>query len=443
MSWKTIAAASAVALLAIGEAQAAPRPQPSECIPITSTTSCAPFNQGYYINTTELALVYGLSGRIPDADSWDRLVRNVTSGGVNQAHMWKNWAQCTGYEGQPIQYYRTYTCITDIFLYSRGCNNNLQPEKQPAKICEEACESYGAAVTEMITDNEVCPQKFGDFSQQVYDEVSDRRSYALTGAESCKSMISGWSAKDDGKGSCTWGVADDHTSCGFGGDPKTAELYCTAFPDELCCQHRGKSATAATPSTGNQPTAEGHGPLFPINSARPSGSSDAPGSPKSSSGSPDSKINKLIESANAETPGVQPVEGQEAGSKTGVIVGSVAAVGLVLAGGGFLAMKRYKALQSDAYDRKMSPGLMAPVMAQANGAVPPMPISQKRFRVIYEYTPQLMDELELTKGDVVEVWASYDDGWGKGLNLRTGSKGTFPMACIEPLESPAPLENQA
>ncbi|KAJ3048673.1 hypothetical protein HK097_010312, partial [Rhizophlyctis rosea] len=54
-----------------------------------------------------------------------------------------------------------------------------------------------------------------------------------------------------------------------------------------------------------------------------------------------------------------------------------------------------------------------------------------KYKVVHEYVPQLPDELGLVPGDMVELKGSYDDGWGKGRNVRTGLEGTFPMACIE------------
>ncbi|KAJ3333476.1 hypothetical protein HDU76_007690 [Blyttiomyces sp. JEL0837] len=51
---------------------------------------------------------------------------------------------------------------------------------------------------------------------------------------------------------------------------------------------------------------------------------------------------------------------------------------------------------------------------------------------VYDYKPQLDDEVELKRGDVVVVQDIFSDGWVKGLNLSSGVEGTFPVSCIAP-----------
>ncbi|TPX64055.1 hypothetical protein SpCBS45565_g06155 [Spizellomyces sp. 'palustris'] len=381
-----------------------------ECIPIQETSACAPFGQGYFINGTELGLVYGLSGPIPDAKYWDRLVRDVTSGGEHQAQMWRNWAQCTGYSGEPIQYYRTYTCMTDIFMFSAGCNKDYKPPSTP--ICEKTCDAYGSAVSELIRDSSVCPTSFGNYGQAVYQEVSDRRSFALTGAESCKHIVQSWSGASGYKqDSCMWGVEEDHKSCGFGGDSKTADMYCKDYPQDGCCQRRGSykndHKTAAAAPVENQA----------VKGAKPAelASQGATGGEPSAAGDENSSF-------------VQR-------NKVPIIAGSVGAAMIIVGGVAVGVVRARKRGTTDGRRNRIQPGggavpFIAPAsnMTEAGSHVTPL---KAKYKVVYDYTPQLIDELELAKGDMVEVWASYDDGWGKGSNMRTGNKGTFPMACIE------------
>lgn len=57
--------------------------------------------------------------------------------------------------------------------------------------------------------------------------------------------------------------------------------------------------------------------------------------------------------------------------------------------------------------------------------------STKKYIVIHEYVQALPDELELRRGDMIDVTSIFDDGWSKGRNLTTGQEGTFPMACLK------------
>ncbi|KAI9357919.1 hypothetical protein DFJ73DRAFT_819873 [Zopfochytrium polystomum] len=46
---------------------------------------------------------------------------------------------------------------------------------------------------------------------------------------------------------------------------------------------------------------------------------------------------------------------------------------------------------------------------------------------LHEYASRLPDELSVSKGDAVEVFATFDDGWGRGRNARSGEVGVFPL----------------
>lgn len=52
----------------------------------------------------------------------------------------------------------------------------------------------------------------------------------------------------------------------------------------------------------------------------------------------------------------------------------------------------------------------------------------------YGYEPKNSDELELQRGDIVEVIERCDDGWFVGTSQRTESFGTFPGNYVLPYE---------
>lgn len=51
--------------------------------------------------------------------------------------------------------------------------------------------------------------------------------------------------------------------------------------------------------------------------------------------------------------------------------------------------------------------------------------------VIYEYVPNLFDEIHLSVGDQVLVKIKFDDGWAYGMNMKTKKEGSFPLACVD------------
>lgn len=53
--------------------------------------------------------------------------------------------------------------------------------------------------------------------------------------------------------------------------------------------------------------------------------------------------------------------------------------------------------------------------------------------VIQSYRPQEIDELLLSKGDVVHVTEIFNDGWFVGISMRTKQCGTFPGICVRKL----------
>ncbi|EGF77335.1 hypothetical protein BATDEDRAFT_91681 [Batrachochytrium dendrobatidis JAM81] len=57
------------------------------------------------------------------------------------------------------------------------------------------------------------------------------------------------------------------------------------------------------------------------------------------------------------------------------------------------------------------------------------------MQVIYDYAANLFDELELHIGDHIIVKCKFDDGWAFGFNMSTKQEGSFPMACISPIQA--------
>ncbi|KAI7886602.1 hypothetical protein K492DRAFT_203133 [Lichtheimia hyalospora FSU 10163] len=53
------------------------------------------------------------------------------------------------------------------------------------------------------------------------------------------------------------------------------------------------------------------------------------------------------------------------------------------------------------------------------------------YTVVSTYNPSLEDEIYVLPGDVVQVYAEYDDGWCLGMNIsRDNARGVFPKSCF-------------
>ncbi|RIA83330.1 hypothetical protein C1645_809281 [Glomus cerebriforme] len=55
--------------------------------------------------------------------------------------------------------------------------------------------------------------------------------------------------------------------------------------------------------------------------------------------------------------------------------------------------------------------------------------------VVFPYSAQLPDELELSVNDIIEVKQKFDDGWAVGINRNTGREGAFPNVCVTELDN--------
>ncbi|KAJ3290891.1 hypothetical protein HDU76_007348 [Blyttiomyces sp. JEL0837] len=224
---------------------------PSDCISINQNQACAPWNTGLYINKTALSTVYGLTNTnaIQTSQDWESLVIAMSSGGAAQKKAWNDYLSCSGYNGEVIQYHRTYVCMTDVFYFSAGCNAAMDAPVPENVLCVDTCKNYGSAVKNLVMDSKACPvnvaQKSngvnaaggGDASQ--WKLVEQRRVSTLQVDSVCQNIVGNWkdAVGNNGAGQCNVAVNDDLNSCGFAGDVKAANAYCDATkntPSDCC-----------------------------------------------------------------------------------------------------------------------------------------------------------------------------------------------------------------
>ncbi|GCB65471.1 hypothetical protein scyTo_0000424 [Scyliorhinus torazame] len=61
------------------------------------------------------------------------------------------------------------------------------------------------------------------------------------------------------------------------------------------------------------------------------------------------------------------------------------------------------------------------------------PQADRKYVALYSFAPNKDDELELRRGDIVNVIRKCGDGWYLGTSRRTKKFGTFPGNYVEKL----------
>lgn len=163
-----------------------------ECIPITKTTACGPWGQGYSFNKTALSTVY--SKQVDTVEAFDEVMKTFTwsSSDISRQHFRETF-KCPKWDGSGLRYTTTYNCLYGIFTASGGCNANV-PKKG---LCKKTCSDFIGSMATVF--------KNGDFCEQGDGVKSERDAKITTYQEGC--MIT-----DDN--TCATFNEDDGKSCG-------------------------------------------------------------------------------------------------------------------------------------------------------------------------------------------------------------------------------------
>ena len=188
----------------------------ARCVKLGNSSSvCAPWTgENVFIDTRKLSKLYGIkpskNASLFGVKEWDSLVVALTSGGKKQATFWKKWSACTGYKGELLQYYRSFVCLTDIFVHSASCNTK---DQELTPICPEVCENYASAVKKMMMDEDVCPTDiYEDLEEDAVKKIKKRRKIALNTLQICQKIAS--KSTFNKKEQCVTGIKGDQESCG-------------------------------------------------------------------------------------------------------------------------------------------------------------------------------------------------------------------------------------
>jgi len=141
---------------------------------------------------------------------------------------------------------------------------------------------------------------------------------------------------------------------------------------------------------------------------------------------------------------VETVESKEE-KKSGALGASIAIIGAfgVVAGFGYKYSKRNKRIllpfhedldNKEMFDKNSAEQHIIPVWAatckKEEKEEEKEEEEEKLFEVVYNYEPELPDELKLTVGDKIKIKEIYEDGWAYGYNKTTQLFGTFPSTSL-------------
>ncbi|KAJ3251699.1 hypothetical protein HK103_002187 [Boothiomyces macroporosus] len=336
----------------------------SKCISIASTSVCNPY-QNSMIDTYKIARAYGIPESQVTAEKWESLVK--------QPPPVKEWLGCTT-NGEAIQYYQTYMCLTDIFLMSSECNN-----KQPAPVCNQVCKDYGDALARLL--------KSPTCTYPTPLQARNRKN-ALNAEQLCMEFSS------NQQGTCISGTTLDQQSCGFGGDKTTATVFCANNPQASCCVKKGFSKAMFTD----------HG--YVAEQMRY-----------------DSNLNFAQRAANYLSALDVDIPKKKGSESTGffnsigfVILCSFIGV-FVFAGGMYVVL----------YQRRVNEPGAAPA--------PQPPVKTgKRYIAKFDYNALRPDELNIKVGDFIDVLHEHDDKWVEVRNITTLEEGKVFKDHIEELK---------
>ena len=336
------------------------------CEPIPQDSICAPF-QGS-IDTDKLSQIYGQNITI---SNWAGIVRDQTIGGQQQQKIWSDYYKCPSYKGELIQYYRSFVCMTDLYVYSGRCN-----KEKVTPVCPEVCDQYSEAVQLMLSK---CPTT-DRYTPAVQEMIDNRRTILSSASSNCHSIRT--SAVFDQKQQCMVGILSDQTSCGFGGNQNVAKAYCEKNEKSTCCSGLVEQRTE--------------------------GSMDY--------------VQRIVMMMGATSPFKA---GQVPSMQTTLfIIGGVCAA-VVLLGIG-IAMYVKRRAKNVKQVEILSPSKEIPHV-ESNGGL------GLKCIVKYDYQPNLSDEMELRVGDVVIFDTLSDDAWGDARNLTSGEVGKACTRFMEPI----------
>lgn len=381
----------------------------SVCLSLKQSTLCQPWSSGFVnVSSSWSVATFDTALRI-----WADSPQHVSN--FNQVYNC-NW------NGSGLRYVLTYGCAERIYSSDIGCNVDhgvnitgitLSPSVLSSNLspmCYSTCTTYFNSLGGLFKDPDVCVQPANDGSTP---DFIDSRSKTLSYIQTfCQDSTS------NDTSSCINANPVEATSCGFGFhvDPDVSN-YCSSNPSDPCCSQISLSLIANA-----KPMPESTIALIAILSCIGFISlcvvcvflwfiytgKTIPFMKRRVVSAPEEVVKLIrISSRFSRTDSMALKSPSSPTPKT-----------------------------SAAFPRSTPTTSEAPLDALIDHGKSSDDLNDqsliKPHTVIFQYEKNLSDEIDLNHGDEVLIKEIFNDGWVRGINLSTGSTGTFPAACISP-----------
>ncbi|KAI8615090.1 hypothetical protein BC830DRAFT_1229281 [Chytriomyces sp. MP71] len=436
---------------------------PSECVSIASTSLCAPFAAGLFVNLTQVSSHYALP--LISASEWEQALRGSTTGGRSGQIYFQDQFGCSGMGEAPVQYHLTYSCLRDVVAFSAGCNDVMGAKVPTPLLCESACTAYSSRLNDLLNDVRACPPVP---SSDTFWSQNRNAAESPDSATQCLTLFRDWAAELPGA-TCVNSVNADADSCGFSGNLEAATSYCAQTnPTPACCTRIKKPKKSSDKVRVKVEVIDARPANPPMDDfSRPDSVHDASARINAfmqeyAQNRKASRLRQSFKPIKADGGPGSPAPTQDtptgAGLSAGAIVGIVISVLVALGLAGVVFVMHRKGLLRERLLRVRNRGSVKEhagihiVMTGGNGGASGyarlndtsiytsttsasasqnvMVKSSPAKSVIVEYVSAQADELTLRIGDVVTIEESFDDGWCKMTVVKTGVSGMAPAACV-------------
>ncbi|KAJ3231200.1 hypothetical protein HDU81_003934 [Chytriomyces hyalinus] len=434
----TLAGASAAH---IGVSRHSAAKEGGKCVSIATTSVCAPWSSYALVDMAAVSEHYGAS--LATSSDWASAVSSSGS-----PDYFAKILNCPGLDA--VHFMRSYICIRDIYALSSECGN--KPPSPPP--CSDTCDEFSQSIALALKDASTCPTLAGPKAAPGWEAA---RTAALASGDACRKLTASWGG-DVSDDSCSESVTEDYNACGFAGNNLASQEFCGNFPQgskPTCCSHV-KAPTSALRKSGHfnsyiesvakgsniraasQPNEQNQGPPPPPPSELSGGAIAAivivcllaicavaavfVVSKRHTLFDIDHPINRVLGSS---------------GRRTSIKRGA----SMYKRDRGELSQYRhhlhssnsaeYSSVKSESNESLLSPSNLSTVPGTT------FSLGGAEKRVVLEYTANLPDELSLRVGETVSIVEMFDDGWIRGVLVRTNKKGLFPSQCVGITPPPA------